>query len=372
MKKVTFNTKEFKKIVQLFTPLKTGSSVLPILENILINCNPSAQSATLRSTDLVIDMEVKMDCQCDSSFMFLLPSGKLNKAFKFITEEEFTLNVKEIDVELTAGDMTVSLRIEDYNFYPKSTIPENNLPGYILSSLEFNRDFTAASRFTSKDELRPSMMHVNLTSGPNKNNKLCYVATDAYMMIFRNHTQDYCGYDIMIPSCISQVSNIAFKIAEPLVVFKNENRVTIAGHNCKITVRVTEDSYPNWEGVLPKDDIISLYIKTNQIKPILSICELFSNSTTKHVKLDIKKESIKVIADNIDLQNSVSSSIMVFNSNQISDKTLTTAFNSKIFLKAISVKKDEFVKISHSDLPNKAIVINSEILIMPLMLNDNF
>lgn len=374
MKSITINTLQLKKAIATFFSLKCESSVLPILEYMKVVCFPE-QYISIRATDLVIDCKHTIDCMVNvgiDSFIFLAPFKKVYQALKYIETEEIELQITDVDLIIISEDIRVSIRLDqDYLQFPKCQVPDDKSKGYIIASNTFVHLFKTASLFASKDELRHSMMAVNLTKCDSMydfgETYLYFVATDAHMLLFKNSRITYCGYDMMIPAEAAKAITTCFKDIEPLVIFKRDNLAVIHGNTCKIAIRLVDEKYPDWESILPKDDAFSLYVKRKQVAPKIRLCQQFCNTTTKQTIFTIGKEKMKIETENIEIQNSVSTSVPVFNSNQDAD-VFKVGFNADLFIKAISTMPDELIRITHSQAPNRASVINSEVLIMPIQL----
>lgn len=372
MNSVTFNVADLKKVISTFYTLKCSSGVLPILEYMKVVCFAHDQRATIRATDLVMDVKHELSCEVESDFRFVVPFKKVYQALKYIQSEDVAFRVDEHDVTIISEEIKVKIRIHwPLENFPKVVVPDDSNKGYIIASDYFISMFRTTARFASDDGLRPSMTGVNLTSCAfaydGGEMKLYFVATNAHMLLYKKTQHAYCGYDMLIPKEASTVISSVFKDIQPLLIFKRNNLAVIHGANCKMSIRLIDENYPDWESVMPKDDAFSLYVKRKQLEPVMRLCETFSNLITKQVLLTIGKDKMKIETEDNDWQNSVSSNIPVYNSNQEED-TYKVVFNPKFFLKAISTKPDELIRITHSQNSNKPSIINGEVLIMPIQL----
>lgn len=375
MNSAIFQTVQLKKAISTFFSLKYSSSILPILEYMKIVCFPDGY-ASVRATDLVIDCKHDVECQTQSteSFIFIAPIKKVYQALKYIETAEVTFEIYENDVVIISDDIRISIRVHfPADNYIKCVVPDDSSKGYIIVSSEFIHMFKTAAKFACKDELRPSMCGVNLTkcdiNYDNGETRLYYVATDAHLLIFKRAQQIYLGYDMIIPADSASVIAACFKQIEPLLIFKRDNKVVIHGERCKISIRLIDEKYPNWETVLPKDDAFSLYLKRKQLIPKLHLNQAFTNKTTKQVIFTIGKEKMKIYGEDVEWQDSVNTSVPVFNSNQEADE-YKVGFNTEFFLKAISTQPDDLIRITHSQNTVMPSVINGEVLIMPIQLGN--
>lgn len=373
MNSATFQTVELRKAIATFFSLKCNSSVLPILEYMKVVCFPD-NWASVRATDLVIDCKHDVECQTTSteSFIFIVPFKKVYQALKYIETEEVTFEIYENDVVIISDDIKISIRVHfPVDNYVKCVVPDDTGKGYIIASSEFIHLFKTASKFASKDELRPAMCGVNLTkcdiNYDNGETRLYFVATDAHMLLFKRAQQTYCGYDMLIPVELAPAISTCFKQMEPLLIFKKDNLCVIHGAHCKISIRLVDEKYPDWESVLPKDDAFSLYLQRKQLIPKLRLTQAFTNKTTKQVIFTIGKEKMKISGEDFEWQDSVNTSVPVFNSNQEADE-YKVGFNAEFFLKAISTQPDDLIRITHSQNAGRSSIINGEVLIMPVKL----
>ena len=138
------------------------------------------------------------------------------------------------------------------------------------------------------------------------------------------------------------------------------------------------ENFPDYERVIPKNNINKMIINRENLLWSLKRLECFTDSLTLQIKLFISNSKLQIIAEDINFENKAEEILDVFYSD---DKDLTIAYNIKYLLEIIkNIESDEviflFAAINENKISNKASIIipeaekgsNTLILIMPMML----
>ena len=136
--------------------------------------------------------------------------------------------------------------------------------------------------------------------------------------------------------------------------------------------------FPDYERVIPKNNINKMIINRENLLWSLKRLECFTDSLTLQIKLFISNSKLQIIAEDINFENKAEEILDVFYSD---DKDLTIAYNIKYLLEIIkNIESEEviflFSAINENKISNKASIIipesekesNTLILIMPMML----
>ena len=155
----------------------------------------------------------------------------------------------------------------------------------------------------------------------------------------------------------------------------NESNAQFIFGSSKITCRLIDGKYPNYEAVIPKDNpnimVIDRALFLNSARRV----SIFSNKTTHQIRLKIAGTSLNISAEDFDYNNKADERLDC----EYSGEDIQIGFNSRFLIEMLNNLDSNKVQLAMS-LPNRAGLItpaeknkdNEEItmLVMPVMLND--
>jgi len=147
------------------------------------------------------------------------------------------------------------------------------------------------------------------------------------------------------------------------------NWITIENPWKKIFIRTTEGIYPNFEAVIPKMENCPIIVNINKNDLIQGINDVlpFANKTTNKISFKMKDELgvISLHAEDLDIGKELK--IFIETNKKVGD--IEIAFNGKMMLSILKTIDESTITFSMST-PSRAIRVNENALIMPLMLEN--
>ena len=337
-------TKNLKNIVKACTKVVGRNTVLPIMENILVKGN------TLMVTDLNMYLSIK------------LPDDTLNgnytlpfKDFKDMvaTFEELSVTDARTDyrVDLIGDRAQISIQGDNFEDFPKPPTIEVERVG-VLSQRDIN-NMQDALKYVSKDELRPVMMQVAIT---NKH----IVSTDAHKLFFE-------------PTHIEGEHKFLPKVVEVMAVFGGEwevarNETYIAVTNGDVTIQFLEcsDKYPDIFAVIPINNGIEMQVSTEELTNTIKQSLKFANTTSNQIVLSANG-ILEVSAEDIDFGKNYRKEVS--KGYVKSGDDIRIGFNGKYLLEILNNSDTKITNFEMSS-PGRGVIINGNVLLMPMNLND--
>jgi DNA polymerase III subunit beta len=220
--------------------------------------------------------------------------------------------------------------------------------------------------------LRPSMTGLLLQF---KNNEINAVATDGHRLvriIYSNIKQAKPHKDIIVPSkALVLVSKALESGSNTLSV--NTTHVKFSFKNFTLTSRLIEENYPNYESVIPLDNEKKLNVDRNLLLASVRRVSLYSSNTTHQVRFSMKKNELKLTAEDIDFGGEARERIVcTYNA-----EDLEIGFNATYLIDILSHIDSDEVVFSFSSSIKAAIITpattkeNEDLLmlVMPMRLN---
>lgn len=363
--KIQLQAKPMRTILENLFKVVNQTSVLPILSSVFIEVKDKKVQFTV--TDLETTLQYVMDTETEGELKFCIESKLLISFLKNSTEDICTLEISDKH-KFTLKSGLFSARIQgnpnDFNNTPITPVIENaktfNVEHCTLSPKIMN-----ALKFASRDYLRPALAGVFFEI---ENNKLTIAATDAHSLYW----EEVCKIEqpiesFIIPGKSAQLFNSNFK-DKMVSVFVNETHVAFKSDTTTLICRKIDSRYPAYKTVIPTTDQ-SFFMKRKQLISLIIMSTEYVNRATSMTKFKVSNDTIKASADDVDFGIEFDYTIPIYNSTNKTSK-YEFAVNLKFLKRILDLNKDELIKVSHTSVHTKALVIDDKFLLMPLMLNN--
>ncbi|NOS84051.1 MAG: DNA polymerase III subunit beta [Ignavibacteria bacterium] len=288
-------------------------STLPILSNLFFSLE--GKELTIMGSDLEVYIEVKMNVDGKSDGQVALPAKKLETLLQ-------NLSGKELSFDLQNGYKTIiktkggkwTLTGEDPNDFPMPAEVEDSKEIDISGAL-ITRYLPKAIHAASSDELRRSMNGVYFEI---KKGEFKVVATDGHRLVkIINSNFDYSGEKttMLVPIKTCQLMTKLFKgkpvnESEPAAegeeinenqkvkVFFSNEFLRCSFNNVTINSRLIDDTFPNYESVIPNDNEKILKVAKNDLIGSVKRSIILSDQVTNKTSFNISESELKVRAAN--------------------------------------------------------------------------
>ena len=105
------------------------------------------------------------------------------------------------------------------------------------------------------------------------------------------HTIDYKG-SVVVPSKFLSLLNNQLEEENETTMTIGDNYIQSKLNNGKLTSRIIKDTYPDYEGVIPKDNTKTLIVDKNAFSDAIKRVSIFSNKASKQVALNISEKNM--------------------------------------------------------------------------------
>ena len=302
-----------------------------------------------------------------------IPAKLLLDVLKSLPEQPLTFSLENNILEINSNNGKYALSYMNGDEFPKSVILED------ASEIDFDSqvllNIINSTIFASgNDDLRPVMSGVFFQINSEGS---CFVATDAHKLVkyVRNDINSETSIEFIVPNKPLNIlkSIVPEKKSEVKVLFNNTNAI-FKFSTFKLTCRLIDGKFPNYEAVIPKENPNVLEIDRTQLLSSTKRASIFSSKTTNQVKFEIKGNLLQITAEDLDFNNKAEETLECnYNGDDIA-----IGFNSRFIVEMLNNLSSDLVKIELSS-PNRAGLIspvhqsneNEDItmLVMPIMLN---
>jgi len=362
-----------KNLTALSGVLNT-SNTLPILDDFLFELKEDALMITASDLETTMTVSIPLD-KAEDPGAVTIPAKILIDTLKTFADipVQFTINMETLGVEISAGDGKYKLSGHKSDEFPQA--PE--LEGTVSVSMESEMLVNAINKTlfaTGNDELRPVMSGVFLELTPDD---ITCVATDAHKLV-RYRRTDFSASEaasfIMPKKPLNQLKNILAAAEGTVNIDYNQTNAEFSYENVKMTCRLIDGKYPNYEAVIPTDNPHKLTIDRVSLLNSIRRVAIFANQSTHQVRFKLSGKELLLAAEDIDFSNEAKERLTC----SYEGDDMEIGFNSRFLQEMLNNIDSEEIIIEMS-APNRAGILHPVtqdndaedvlMLVMPVMLN---
>ncbi|MFA5011743.1 MAG: DNA polymerase III subunit beta [Ignavibacteria bacterium] len=307
-----------------------------------------------------------------------IPSEELrnefNKLEKAVTElgkvavATFTKHTEKLKIKFEANDkfkITVNSKNGKYSFFgePIEDFPlpqeKPDMSKINISGAKFKKFLQKVKHSVKNDEIRRNMAGVFIDL---RKNELRFVATDGFRLgkvitTDFSHTNSK-DENFILP--IKTVDLIPKIVSDSNIILEFDNvMIKCTMDNFHVYSKLIDDTFPNYESVIPKDNDKKLLMNRYDLISALKRAVIFTDSVTKKIKLEISGDELKIKSDNPEIGGEGEETLKCdFKTNNGDDITedFSIAFNVSYLLDCLSQIETDEVLFTFS-APAKASII---------------
>ncbi|MBP3191516.1 DNA polymerase III subunit beta [Natronogracilivirga saccharolytica] len=346
-----------------------SKATLPILETVLFETEDSR--IKLSATDLEVSIIEYVDADIENEGSVAVPARRLIETLRQLPDIPVTFEVDDkAQVRFRTDKGTYKLageKSEDFPDMPALTEGQS-----INIETESLKDAIKKTSFAvSSDDLRPAMMGVFFDIGEEDSR---IVATDGHRLVR------------LVRSDISAAKSVSFIVPEKAltlvgkalddsgcVMMVTDDHVSFKSGKTMVITRLINEQYPKYESVIPRENDKTLKINREHMLATVKRVAVFSSSTTRQIRLEMKPDEIMISAEDLDMSSEAKESI----ASEYSDEPMEIGFNARYLLDVLNNIDDPEVMFEFST-PNRAGIVRPSVqddnedmlmLVMPVMLN---
>ena len=186
-------------------------------------------------------------------------------------------------------------------------------------------------------------------------------------------TDNYKG-SVVVPTKFLNLIGGQLQEESEVTIIIGTNHVQTEIKNGTIISRIIKDPYPDYEGVIPKDNTKTLIINKNNFTEAIKRVSIFSNKSSRQVALELSESSMTITTE--DPEN-------ITTGKEILDcdydgEPMTIGYNAFYLKEVLQHQQSEEIKIMLNSPLNAGLFLpidqndndNKTTLLMPIRLND--
>lgn len=370
------NSKELEKLLGKIIPAVPTRTPMPILENFLFEVKDGL--LTIYATDLEISLKSSLSIATEDNIKLVVPARLLNDIVRSLNDTTIHFKLtsnKKINLITDTGKYVISyLDPDEFPDIPSVTEDKNvkDLNEVVINGVELRQAFEKTSFAMSKEEMRPAMMG---TLFEFTDDGLRFVTTDGHRLVnmLKKNIKANFNQQYVVPE---RAVSVLLKILDEkdVKIYLTKSYVSFKLNDIELITRLIAQKYPDYNSVIPLENEFALKINTKDIHNSIKRMMLFSTSTTRRVKFSIKKESLEISAEDLDIGASGEEKVVC----EYSGDDLEIGFNSAYVNDVLNHMSDNEEIIFKLHSPTKAVIIEPVVkkenqdlmmLLMPVRLN---
>ena len=377
--KFIVSSTELLSHLQAISRVINNKNSLPILDNFLLHLEGTTLTMTASDieTTLITSMQVET---AEGNGKVAVASRLLLDTLREFSDQPLTFNINDSNLALVISSANGS-----YNFigqngdeYPRMPQLQDDARSLNMSVSSLSSGISKTLFCTADDELRPVMNGIffDITA-----ENLTLVATDAHKLVryktkqtSASITEEETVSFILPKKPATMLKNILPKESGDVEIRFDSKNAHFKLANYTMICRQVEGRFPNYNGVIPKNNPFKIIIDRVTILNALKRVSVFANQASNLVKLAITNNQIHISAQDIDFSISAEETITC----QFEGEAIKIGFKSSFLVEILGNINASDVVLELSDASRAGLILpfeneeNEEILmlLMPMLLND--
>ncbi len=361
--------------LQMISRVLSSKNSIAILDCILFELEDNVLRLTASDSDTTLVTSVETS-DADMNGKFAINAKTLIDALKEISEQPITfeVNTSSNEIEIVYQNGIYKLIGQNGAEYPTPMeISESARRLTITADTLFN-GISRTLFATADDELRPVMngVYFDITT-----ESLTFVASDGHKLVrnrnFTIHGEENAAF-ILPKKPALMLKNILPKEEGDVQIMFDERNAEVVMSSYKLSCRLIEGRYPNYNSVIPSDNPFKVTIDRQALISALRRVSVFASVSNALIKLRLDTNSLTISAQDIDFSTSAEERIIC----EYEGAPMNIGFKGTFLLDTLNGISGQDVILELADPSRAGVIVPAEqeegedllMLLMPMMLND--
>ena len=361
--------------LQVINRVIASKNTIPILDCFLFELHENLLKITAADSETRMITSVEVH-EVKGEGIFAIPSKNLLDSLKELPDQPITFEIDDKTLE-----MFIYYENGKYNFvgqsgeeYPQPKPLKDNANKIEISAENLLAGISRTLFATAEDELRPVMNGIFFDISENC---ITFVASDGHKLVrFKNFSAkgNMKAAFILPKKPANLLKTVLPKETGVVTIGFDDNNAYITTDNVLIISRLIEGRYPNYNGVIPKDNPFKIIVDRLVFVNALKRVSVFSNPASSLIKLQLFPNSVFISAQDIDYSTSAEETVAcVYDGDEFG-----IGFRGTFLIEILQNIPSPEVVLQLADSSRAGLMLPAEneadedllMLLMPMMLND--
>lgn len=348
---------------------------LPILADFLFDIQDNVLYLTASDSENVINTQMELT-ESDANGRFAINNHDLLEAIKGFSEQPITFDVNLQDniAKISYQNGLFLLPVENADEYPQSQPITEGINTIVMPSNVLADNINRSLFATAQDELRPVMNGIYFDLTPEH---LAVVASDGHKLVrnkvFTVQSEQPASF-ILPKKPAGLLKNLLQKDGGDVEIKFNERNAEINYGDGRLSCRLIEGRYPNYNSVIPQNNTNTLTVDRLALLAALRRVQPFANDSSNLIRFHVEGSTLQLDAEDFDFSKTATERMIC----DYNGQPMSIGFKGSAFIEILTNFDCEEVIIQLADPSRAGLVIPSEqpegqdvlMLMMPMLLND--
>ena len=349
---VKLQSKELSSRLKMAAKVINSKNALPILGDFLVETKNDVILITASDSEQWLSLKCPI-ISCDVETRFCVPSANFLKAIDNLGDVPVTMSLDDSTHTITCdyGNGKFSMPYEDANEYPLANMDTTWSNNFIIDGKKVLKAIELTGFATANDELRPVMNGIHFDFFAD--GMVCATSDGHKLARYKDKTitkeNDGTVPNFTLPKKPSNIlMTILSTIEGDVKLSFDDKAISVNNKDFKLSARLLEFRYPNYEAVIPKTSPTTVTADKNSLLNALKRVLPMANDSSYLVELDFSNGQVVVSAKDIDFSKSASETVTCD-----CDKELKIGFKGSTLIEILRNINDDNVVIE-LDNPSRA------------------
>ena len=352
--KFTINREKLLKPLQAVIGVVERRQTLPILSNVLIDASDGMIGMV--TTDLEVELSAGIDADIEAEGRTTVPARKLFDICKALADgTEIEIKREDERLIVKAGRSRFTLSILPPDDFP--VVEELKNPStFAVAEGAFKRLIDKTSFSMAQQDVRYYLNGLMLEM---TGNELRAVASDGHRLALCEMRGDFAfatPRQVIVPrKGITELGRLLDGDDRTIEISVDENHIRINQESFRFTSKLIDGKFPDYKRVMPSGAGKILQAERDALRNALQRTAILSNEKYRGVRLEMDGNSLRIQAQNPELEEAEEELEVVYNGN-----TMEIGFNVNYLVDALSVIDDNEVSVRLSDQNSSCLIGGSQ------------
>ena len=349
---IKLQSKELSSRLKMAAKVINSKNALPILGDFLVETKGDVMLITASDSEQWLSLKCPI-ISCDVETRFCVPSANFLKAVDNLGDVLVTMSLDESTRTITCdyGNGKFSMPYENADEFPLANMDTTGSNNFIVDGKKVLKAIELTGFATANDELRPIMNGIHFDFFAD--GMVCATSDGHKLARYKDKTitneNDGSVPNFTMPKKPSNIlMTILSTIEGDVKLSFNDKAISVNNKDFKLSARLLEFKYPNYDAVIPKTSPTTVTADKNSLLNALKRVLPMANDSSYLVELDFSNGQVVVSAKDIDFSKSASETVTCD-----CDKELKIGFKCSTLIEILRNINDDNVVIE-LDNPSRA------------------
>lgn len=295
--RLTCSQKDLANALSITNKAVGMNNTLPVLNNVLVKAE--GKKLYFTTTNLEIAINYWIDAEVKNEGEITIPSKLLTNYVGYLKDDKVNITIEEGDsVLVETEDSKSKIKGIPASEFPSIPVVEKE-GSFVLAAKDLSLAIDQVVFAAALNTTRPILTGVYFSV---TKDGLKMVATDSYRLAEKTLKAENVSGDI---SCIVPNKTIfelgailgSVKEGSEIEVIVSKNQIFFGINKIKITSRLIEGQFPNYQQVIPKETKTKITLSTSEISLVLKRINLFAKENNNKVLFKVNANGLTVTTD---------------------------------------------------------------------------